>query len=42
MGRKGSAARASPCDVPFELIGEIASACAVAEASDVERGTAAA
>jgi hypothetical protein len=29
-------------DIPFELVGEVASACAVAEAGDVERGAAAA
>jgi hypothetical protein len=29
-------------DIPFELVGKVASACAVAEAGDVERGAAAA
>jgi hypothetical protein len=29
-------------DVPFELVGKVASACTVAEARDVERGAAAA
>ena len=34
--------RSSTQDVPFELVGEIASACAVTEASDIEGGSAAA
>ena len=29
-------------DIPFELVGKVASACSVAEASDVERSAAAA
>lgn len=29
-------------DIPFELVGKVASACAVAEAGDVERGAASA
>ena len=29
-------------DIPFELVGEVASACSVAEAGDVERSAAAA
>lgn len=44
MGKEGSkgltTGRSSVTDVPFELVGKVASACPMAEAGDIEGGTA--